>query len=251
MKKRIIVMLIVLLSAASLGFSDALTFRLGYFIPRADSDFWKTEFDNMTYTRATFSDASYGVGYEIFMVPELSLMLNVDIYSKSRGGFYRDYTGFTLTDGDWALPSAYSGDFTPGHSLSITIIPIQASFKVTPLGRRVMIVPYFGAGAGLYLWDVHMVGDLVDFSTPELFVDSTGNLLTGYPINSVDAHEGLSTAWGWHAFAGLMYPIGNRLTLDVSFKYNSAHGNFTKAFEGFQPFDLSHYQILGGINYWF
>ena len=59
----------------------------------------------------------------------------------------------------------------PGHSLNISITPIQVSLKITPFGRRVKLIPYFGAGAGLYLWSVRMRGDMIDFSQPATYDD--------------------------------------------------------------------------------
>ncbi len=48
-----------------------------------------------------------------------------------------------------------------------------------------------------------------------------------------------------------MVPFTKRMTFEVEFKYNVARGELKEAFEGFEPFDLSAYQITLGMNYWF
>jgi hypothetical protein len=48
-----------------------------------------------------------------------------------------------------------------------------------------------------------------------------------------------------------MVPFTKRMTFEVEFKYNRAQGELKEAFEGFEPFDLSAYQISLGMNYWF
>ncbi|GAI19158.1 unnamed protein product, partial [marine sediment metagenome] len=77
-----------------------------------------------------------------------------------------------------------------------------------------------------------------------------------YPITTVDAWENNRVSFGYHAFGGVMVPFTKRMTFEVEFKYNVAKGNFRTdpdriAFEGFEPFDLSAYQITLGMNYWF
>jgi hypothetical protein len=48
-----------------------------------------------------------------------------------------------------------------------------------------------------------------------------------------------------------MVPFTRRMTFEVEFKYNRAQGELKRAFEGFEPFDLSAYQVSLGLNYWF
>jgi hypothetical protein len=45
--------------------------------------------------------------------------------------------------------------------------------------------------------------------------------------------------------------VANKISFEAEFKYNFAKGELTEAFEGFEPFDLSGYQISVGLNYWF
>jgi len=72
-----------------------------------------------------------------------------------------------------------------------------------------------------------------------------------YPILTVNAKEDNKIRIGYHAFGGVMIPVANRISFEAEFKYNFARGNLTEAFVGFEPFDLSGFQISVGLNYWF
>jgi opacity protein-like surface antigen len=257
MRKHMIAGLLILLAAAGLGSANTLNVRLNYFVPRAQGtadSLWKIEFENMSYARSGFQEAYFGIGFEYFLSPNFGLLFEIDPYSKSKSGFYKGYSGIQLAEGDFAFPEDYQADFTPGHSLSLTITPIQLSVKIAPLGRRGKLIPYFGGGIGFYLWSLRMRGDMVDFSDEYVYEDPQYGDVPIYPITTIDAWEGDSfgkVAIGWQAFAGLMFPIANRLTIDLGFKYSQAKGGFTESFQGFDKFDLGGYHIMLGMNYWF
>lgn len=252
MKKYCMMFLVMLLMAPGLIFSDVVSFRLGYFTPRADSDLWQIEFENMSFTDSDFQSAMFCFSYEYFINPQISFSVSVDAYNQQKAGFYEGYVGYADADGDWAYPDIYVGDFDPSHSFSVTITPIQASVKLTPLGRGQKIIPYIGGGVGVYIWSVKLQGDMVDFSD-EWYDVQEG--VTIYPIYTIDAREESRVAIGFHGFGGIMVPIGRRLSLDGQFKYNFAEGSFSDdayaSFSGFENFDLTGYTISVGLNYWF
>jgi opacity protein-like surface antigen len=260
MKRHIVPTVLVLFAlAAGPAFSNTVSFKLSYFVPsmgyvNASDSFWKTEFDNMSFTKTNFQDSSFGFAYEYFLTREFSLIFGIDTYSKNKAGSYKDYVGYTIDNEDWAFPNDYQGDFMPGHSLNISITPIQVSLKVAPLGRRVKLIPYFGAGAGLYIWSLRMQGDMIDFSQPATYDDPQYGPIPVYPIYPVNAIEGENfgkIAFGYQVFGGVQFPIGNRLTLEAEFKYNHAKASLGDAFQGFEPLDIGGFQISLGLNYWF
>jgi hypothetical protein len=257
MKKHIVAGLIILLAASGIGMANTLNVRLNYFLPRAQANpnsLWGIEFENMSFKRSQFQEAYFGFGYEYFLSPNFGLLFEVDPYSKSRSASYTGYVGYYLDEGDFAFPNDYQGDFVPGHSLSLSITPIQLSLKIAPFGRRGKIIPYIGGGVGLYLWSVRMRGDLIDFSDEYYYEDPDYGDIPVYPIYPIDAWEGDNfgkVAFGWQGFGGFMLPIANRLTLDFGVKYTVAKGKFTDAFLGFEDFDLGGFHIMLGMNYWF
>lgn len=250
MKKSLVLLLGLILLMPSLTFSGIVTFKVGYFIPLAKSDLWTDEFDNMNFSENSFHNTYFGFSYEYFFTREISFAICIDGYSKNKSGIYNGYVGYQDVDETlWAYPDDYVGDFTPSHSFNISITPVQLSLKLTPFGRRNKIIPYVGGGVGIYLWNLRLWGNLIDFS--EEWYDTVEEV-TIYPIYSnVDARENNRISVGWHAFGGIMFPVARRMTLEVEFKYNNVKGELKEGFEGFEPFDLSGYQVSLGLNYWF
>jgi len=248
MKKLLSLMAMMLLIIPALSRADLVTFKVGYFIPRAESDLWQTELENMSFTKSNFQDTNFGFTYEYFLSRQLSLAITIDGYSKNKVGVYEGYVGYQDYDGDWAYPDEFIGEFSPSHNFNVSITPLQVSLKIAPLGRGERIIPFIGGGVGIYLWNVRLQGDLIDFSDPWW---DTANEVTIYPIYPTDAREESKISFGYQVMAGLMVPIANRISLEGEFKLNKAEGNLTEAFEGFEPFDLSGYTITIGLNYWF
>jgi opacity protein-like surface antigen len=261
MKKSLILFLALIFLTPTLAFSGIFTFKAGLFIPRAQSDLWTTEFDQMTFNKSYYNTTNFGFAYEYFLTREVSVVLGVDSYSKNKVGTYVDYIGIELLDGDFAFPTDYYEDFFPTHVFNVSITPIQLSAKFTPLGRKGKIIPYVGGGVGLYLWNVRLNGDLVDFDDEWYYNELTGEIhddnpvegedISIYPVDPVDAWESNRISFGYHAFGGIMVPFTKRMTFEVEFKYNRAQGELKEAFLDFEPFDLSAYQISLGLNYWF
>jgi opacity protein-like surface antigen len=182
---------------------------------------------------------------------ELSLLIGLETYNKTKAGYYRDYVGYEFEEGDFAFPNDYEGDFDIAHAFNISITPIQFGVKLTPLGKRSRLIPYVGAGGGLYFWTLRLQGDIIDFNDIWYYEDPDYGDVEIYSIWPTDAREENKITFGYHVFGGLMFPVGNRVTLDIEFKYNNAKGTFSDAFEGFERFDLSGMQISLGLNYWF
>jgi opacity protein-like surface antigen len=244
--------LAVLALTAAPAVANLATFRLSFNVPSMKSDFWTTEFNQMTITRSGFQETSFGFNYELFLTKAVSLVFGLDTFSKSKSGFYRGYVGYQFEEGDFAFPDAYFGDYQPSHTLRYSVTPLQVSVKLTPFGRRVKLIPYLGGGIGLYLYNLRMSGDMIDFSDEFVFTDADGSQVPVYPIYYVDVRESDfgRIGFGWQVFGGLMYPIGNRMTVDGMFQYRRASAAM-KSFQGFEPLDLGGYQISIGFNYWF
>jgi len=261
MKKSLILLLALIFLTPSFAFSNIFTFKTGLFIPRAQSDLWTTEFENMSFSKTNYTTTNFSFAYEYFLTREVSVVLGLDSYSKNKVGSYVDYVGIELVDGDFAFPTDYMEDFFPTHIFNISITPIQLSLKLTPMGRTGKFIPYVGGGVGLYLWNVRLNGDWIDFDDEMYYNESTGDIhddnpvagedISIYPVWSDDFWESNRISFGYHAFGGIMVPFTKRMTFEVEFKYNVAKGELKEAFEGFEPFDLSAYQISLGMNYWF
>jgi len=265
MKKSVILFLALIFLTPSLAFSGIVTFKLGFFIPRADSDLWQIEFENMSFSKSDYYGSNFGFVYEYFLTRELSLTFGIDGYNRNKMGNYVDWIGIygsaLGTTLDFAFPPEYQDDFPPTdsfnifHSFLVSITPIQLSLKITPMGRGKSIIPYIGGGVGLYIWSVRIQGDVVDFDDEWLYDPGSGSLVSVYPVWESFLREDSRLSIGYHGFAGIMIPVAQKFTLELEFKYNYAKGNFKTgldaSFEGFNAFDLSGYQFSLGMNYWF
>ncbi|MGB8952986.1 MAG: hypothetical protein WCC06_10035 [Candidatus Aminicenantales bacterium] len=282
MKKYMILVTLLIFVGSAFVYSDTMSFKMSYFMPRAQSgpnfpdSLWTIELDQMDFTKSNFHDSSFGIAYEYFLTKQISLVLSIDAYSKSKLGYYNDYVGYFLSRTDsagkdflgnyaslsdyekiFAPSNSFEEEYVPGHRLDISITPIQLSLKFIPLGRRMKFIPYIGGGMGLYIWSVRLEGYIVNFDPllSESYVDPESNEIPLYPIYYANAIEGEHfgrLTVGYHLLGGFMFPIGHRLTLDCEFKFNSVRSQFKKALLGFtDPFDLSGYQLSLGLNYWF
>lgn len=255
MKKTFVLAAALILLVPSLSLANTLTLRLGYYFPAAKGgpdSLWDIEFQQMSFKKADFRGTILGFSYEHFLSKNLSLALTVDTYNKKKAGVYNDYSGITVDNEDWAFSlDDIEGDFNVAHSFNVSLTPIEASLKILPLGRRTQLIPYFGGGAGMYLWSVNLRGSIINFDITDQFLDANDNPLTGYAIEYADLEERNRISFGYHVFGGIMYPIGNRLTLEAEFRYRAVKGEFKDAFLGFEDFDLGGYTATVGFNYWF
>lgn len=262
MKKSVLLFLALILLTQSLAFSGIITIKIGFFIPRANSDLWQQEFDDMDFGKSHYYNSNFCFTYEYFATKQLSFTLGLDGYLKNKSGVYNNYFGvFGSIFGeplDFAFPNGLEEDFFPDevfsivHSFNVAITPIQFSMKLYPMGRQGKIMPYIGGGVGLYIWYVRLEGDWVDFNDDTWIYGVDTQI---YPVYLTYAREDSRFTFGYHAFAGIMVPVAQRFTFEAEFKYNHAQGNFRTgpdaSFEDFEPFDLSGYQFSLGLNYWF
>jgi opacity protein-like surface antigen len=250
MKKYLLVFVALSLLIPGFAFSDLVTFKVGYFFPRANSDLWQLEFDQMTYEKTDYQATAFCFTYEYFLSNQISLTLSLDGYNKKKVGTYLDYVADTVEQEIYAFD--YGQGSSISHVFTVGITPIQASIKLTPLGRRASIIPYLGGGVGVYMWTVRLQGETIDFSNPQEFFDTDlGEVVIGYPVYPTDIRVESKFTIGFQGFVGVMVPIANRVSIEGEFKFNTADGNLDPDFQGFENFDLSGYQVTIGINYWF
>jgi opacity protein-like surface antigen len=257
MKRHLILIAAALVMIPTLAFPNTMTLRGGYYFPKASGGpdgLWQIEFDQMNFKRADFNATTLGFSYEYFVSKQISLEFSIDTYSKRKAGYYMDYVGYTFPEGDFAFPAAdYDGDFSITHGFNVSVTPLQLSVKLMPMGRRNRFIPYLGGGVGLYFWNVGLRGSMIDFTDEWVYNDPDIGDVTIYGITQTDAREENRATIGYHAFAGLMFPIGDRITLSAEVRYQAAKGKFKSdsAFKDFEDFDIGGYALTAGLNYWF
>jgi opacity protein-like surface antigen len=257
MKRNLLLVAAALVLIPATAFPNIFTLRAGYYLPKASGgpdSLWRIEFDQMSFNKSDFRATLIGASYEYFATKNLSIEFSVDTYGRRKGGYYRDLVGYTFDEGDFAFPAdLYEGDFDIAHGFNVSITPVQLSVKLMPLGRRNRFIPYVGAGVGAYFWNVSLRGSMVDFTDEWFYEDPDLGEIPIYGIYQTDAREDTRVAFGYHAFAGLMFPIGNRVTISAEFRYHAATGKWAEdsAFVDFEDFDLGGSALTVGLNYWF
>lgn len=263
MKKLTILIAALTLLIPSLAYSDMFTVRLGYYMPNAlntlgshPNSLWAIELNQMSFLASDFRGSILGIGYEFFLTPQLSFAISADTFSRENGGYYRDWVSNTVDNGGVQEDFAFPADLYTGsnilHSFHVSMTPIQFSLKLTPLGRKTRVIPYVGGGVGAYFLNASVRGMIVDFSQEYVYTDPDLGDVSVYPVVGAYAHE-TRLVLGGHGFAGLMVPVGYRLTLEVEARYHYAKVNFRNAFPApdYETFDLSGLSLGIGINYWF
>ncbi len=255
MKKKLALFVASILLIPAFSFSNIFTFKAGLFIPRAKSDLWQYEFDNMDFTRVNYQNSNFGASYEYFFSREISFVLGIDGYNKNKLGTYKNYVQrIGVLDDNLYRYALESEEGEPlVHAFNVSITPIQLSVKLTPMGRGRKLIPFVGGGVGVYLWTLTRSGAFVDFSMEDEYIDSeSGENIMGFAVFADESQVNNKLSIGYHAFGGFMYAFANRITLEAEFKYNYAEGKLeVGSFQSYAPFDLSGYQISIGINYWF
>ena len=119
--------------------------------------------------------------------------------------------------------------------LKLRVVPFDATFRVLPLGHRAPIVPYVGAGVGIYAWRYSESGQFVDYTPP---VGLNPAIFSGTFVGS-------GTTVGPVVLAGFRVPIGP-LAPGFEVRYQGGKGNLP----GDQSFSGSKID-LSGMNYLF
>jgi len=121
---------------------DVLAANVGYL------DFNLKDFNGATFNGeyivglGNYFDAGVGVGYYSKTVPSV-------------------YTAFVNANG-----SEIEQD------LALRVVPFSATFRVLPAGQHHAVIPYVGAGVGVFRWRYRESGEFVDLSDSSIFANT-------------------------------------------------------------------------------
>lgn len=201
---------------------QAVSFNLGYFAVRGAAD--RVDGDTLVANLAAPSPF------------ELSYNIN-DLNGTTVGGEWLFPIGTFLEGGVGisyyarTTPSTYQelvnsdgSDIT--QNLRLRIVPITASVRLFPLGRRAPIQPYIGAGVGVFLWRYSETGE---------FVDAQQNVFTATFAQS-------GTTVGPVILGGIRLPVARVAAFGAEMRYQKADAGLSSDFVGSRI-------DLGGITY--
>ena len=206
------------------GPQQSFRFRLGLNTPSGDSDFFDDTFQDFTGDIDDFEDLVGGVDYVYYMHRHVGLMLSGDYFEAQQDQSYRDFVD-------------NSGNRI-SHTTTLEISPLTAGVVVRLVPEGLPVVPYVGAGGGLYVWRYEESGDFIDFggSTLPVFTDTLedeGNVL------------------GYYVLAGIEVPISSYFSIIAEGRWDRADDELSGDFEGLGTLDLSGRRVMGGLAWRF
>ena len=122
------------------------------------------------------------------------------------------------------------------QDLKLRVVPFTATVRFLPLGQKAGIVPYVGAGIGVFAWRYQETGQFVDFSDNSIFSGTfTGSGTTIGPV----------------VLGGVRVPIDN-WGIGGEIRYQHAKGDLPTD-QGFAGGTSAHGPTidLGGFNFLF
>jgi opacity protein-like surface antigen len=219
------VVLGLFLLAAPAAAQQQISLNIGYFAARGAEG----RVAGDTIVENLFADYPFALGYQVsdfdnvtfggeWLFPLGKFLeggVGVNYYQKTVPSFYLD-----LVD------DATGNDIT--QDLRLRTVPITATIRFLPLGRRAPVQPYIGAGVGIIPWNYSENGDFADPS----FQTFTWE------------YKDSGTAVGPVIFGGVRVPVSRAFSLGGEIRYQQADSELDPSV-GFQGTRID----LGGITY--
>jgi hypothetical protein len=131
-----------------------------------------------------FTGATFGGEYLVGLGDFFDAGLGVGFYQRSVRAFDANYLN---TNGN-----------NVAADVKLRIVPVDAAFRVLPIGHRAPIVPYVGVGVGIDAWRYSESGQFVDYTPP----------VSRNPAIFSDTFASSGTAVGPVVLGGIRVPIG-------------------------------------------
>ena len=209
---------LMLLAPAS-TFASGIELRLGGFFPRGHSDLFDDVNELYGVGRRDFQGFTGGIEYSLGVSDHVELGFHLDGYGRTVGSSYRD---FEREDGSPIF-----------QDLRLNIVPLGATVRFLPAGRRARVSPYVAAGADVFFYKYEEQGDFIDFFSDDLDISS-------------DAFVSDGAAGGFHVAAGLRVPLNHDLSLTGEVRYQQARTRMNDDFSQ-NRLDLSGTSATVGV----
>ncbi|MFY9824349.1 MAG: hypothetical protein WAM82_23435 [Thermoanaerobaculia bacterium] len=198
---------------------------LGVSTLNGKSDFWDDNFQHFNASRGDLDGFMFGGDFIKHLDLHNALMLSsgLDIHTISEPS--RDVLN-------------HRGDPLE-HHLELATFALTAGYVFYPAGTQHSVVPYLGAGGGLYAGQVHTYRS--SHVTDDC--DEDGNCTTEY----TDSKESNFLTFGYYALAGLEVPVTSGVSLMAEGRYTVANADLGGAFKAHGGLDLSGAQFLAGV----
>src|ERR1700681_1399811 len=189
------------------------------------SDFWDDNFQNFDANRSKLDNPSFGFDWIDHLDRYNAFMLSGSFYLNT----INDPARNVLDDSGNPLE----------HHLDLNTVFLTASYVLYPAGTQHHLIPYLGAGAGLYTGQLQSYR--TSFTTDDC--DEDGNCTTEF----VDSRSSNFVTFGYFALAGLEVPVSPHFALMVEGRYTEAQANLGGDFKDNSHLDLSGRQVIAGL----
>ena len=208
--------------AQRFGPDHSIRMRLGLFEPDGDGEYFEGAFDEFTGDTGDFEDLVGGMDYTYALNPHLRFMVSGDFYEGQSDQSYRDFED-------------NFGNVIE-HTTTLEIVSFTAGVQVPLAPEGFPVVPYVGAGGGLYTYYLEESGDFIDFGTSDLEIFSATLSAEGSVL-------------GYYALAGIEVPIGPYFAFFAEGRWDWADDELGQDFDDpvFGTIDLSGQRVSGGI----
>ncbi len=203
---------------------DSFRVQLGEFRPDGDSVYWTDSELDFTGRTEDFEDSAAGLSYLHPLGPKLSLQVSGFFYEGIQDQAYR------------AFEDQFGGDILHTTELELTSVTIGLLYRLA--GPDAAVLPYVGAGGGLYSWRLSEFGDFIDFSGADLEIFE-------------DFFEQEDEELGWYFTAGLEVPIADSWSVFAEGRWDNAEAELGGDFRGLGELDLSGRSYSAGISWRF
>lgn len=209
--------------------SITLGARIGYAIPRADSEIFDFTREELTVEKGDFNAVALGADLGIRLSDRIDLALGLGYENSQIDSESREFIG---TDD---LPILQTTDFRR--------VPFTVGLKayLTERGRRISdlawipgkFAPFVGGGVGFMWYEFEQEGEFVDYETLDIF----------YDYFSSGAGSALA-----YVTAGFDYSLGLRWILTAEARYSWASADMGGSFIGFDSIDLNGLRAAFGFS---
>jgi opacity protein-like surface antigen len=209
-----------MLAAPASTFASGIELRFGGFDPRGESDLFDDVGELFAVRPRDFRGFTGGIEYSLGLGDHFELGFHLDGYGRTVDSSYVD---FEHEDGSPIF-----------QDLQLSIVPLGASVRFLPAGRRARFSPYVAAGADIFFYKYEEQGDFIDFFTDELEVSS-------------DAFISEGAAGGFHVAAGLRVPVSHDFSVTGEVRYQQARTRMNDDFSQ-NRLDLSGTSATLGVH---
>lgn len=214
--------------SSSSDWTQAIGFNIGYFAlkgddSRGEDDVLFRNKESLLFETKDFNGAQIGAEWLVGLGEYLEGGVGIGFYQRTAPSIYR------------SLVNADGSEIE--QDLKLRIVPMSATVRFLPVGRRNTLQPYIGAGIGLYNWRYTETGD---------FVDPSNNIFRA-------SFEASGNEIGPVILGGLRFNVSEAFLVGGEFRYQDAKGDTGGISEGFlgEKIHLGGWSTNFGIHFKF